>query len=569
MIERTEQLISQFLQSPSTMTEQQRHDLSSWIVQDVRNTKEFIEAALFHRSIHDVLLDSDIERKHILRGDINLPDINAGSFDCQLWEKLLKEEKNAPEVKIKHAEEPEILIQKVQRQKVVHKISKSSLFSLVAAAAAIVLVFVLTHFSPPETSIKVAVLLDSINAKWSDTDNAMKKGDPFWTSRESILLHEGIAQLIFDNQVQVTIEGPAEFKILDEDKINLRYGKIYAMVPSQAIGFMIATQTAKVIDLGTEFGIQSNVNGSMELHVMKGKTQLFAGSEGNAKSSQIITENEAIRYNVNAGKAEIIPIAANAFVRSIDSKTKTIWRGQTHINLANIVAGGDGFQDVKALVGLDPLSGKYTTSIAGRNRTSNNTYNLVLESDYIDGVFVPDGRSGAIQITSSGITFACPETSGIFTNEIAVYKGSLENQKTSVPQCIINGKKLENESLVFLHSNVGITFDLQKIHESLPQLDMKGFKTKAGFTENVNIADGIVPDVDFWILVDGQIKYQKQGLRLEDGVISINVDFSAKDQYLTLIVTDGIASVSSKRKFPAGLDSFFLIDPELVLIEKP
>jgi hypothetical protein len=271
--------------------------------------------------------------------------------------------------------------------------------------------------------------------------------------------------------------------------------------------------------------------------VIKGKVQLFAGSKGSTKSSQIVTENEAVRYNGNTGKTEIIPIAQKAFVRSIDSRTKSVWRGQTHLNVADIVAGGDGLHEVKSLTGLDPTNGKYTTSIIGKDRTSNNSYNPVPDSDFIDGVFVPDGEAGPVQITSSGHTFACPDTRGVFTHEIAVYKGLLENQKTSVPQFIIDGKKLEKESLVFLHSNVGITFDLRTIHESLPQLDLKGFKTKAGFPD-IQITDEVVPDIDLWILVDGQIRYQRHGVKIEDGIITIDINLSARDRFLTLIVTE-------------------------------
>jgi hypothetical protein len=248
--------------------------------------------------------------------------------DSAIWKALADAEKGAPAVEIDVPQEPKILIQKVQREKIVRKISKSTLITLCTAAAAIILILVFAHFAPTETGFKVAVLSDSINAKWGDKDSGMEKGTAIFTSRAKIVLREGYAKLLFDNQTQVTLQGPAEFGILAEDKIDLRYGRLYAIVSPEAIGFMITTQNAKVIDLGTEFGVEIDTLGDTCLHVMKGKTTLITGEISNKLSTEVVG---GVAKKVSADSQAVSDISCDEglFVRDIDSADGMIRRDET------------------------------------------------------------------------------------------------------------------------------------------------------------------------------------------------------------------------------------------------
>ena len=55
--------------------------------------------------------------------------------------------------------------------------------------------------------------------------------------------------------VQLVVDGPAEWSIDDENRATLRQGKLVAVVPRQAIGFTLATPSAEIVDLGTEFEV--------------------------------------------------------------------------------------------------------------------------------------------------------------------------------------------------------------------------------------------------------------------------------------------------------------------------
>ncbi len=148
--------------------------------------------------------------------------------------------------------------------------------------------------------------------------------------------------MLFDNNAMVTIEGPAEFEIVSEDRIKLQYGRIYSIVPQEALGFSVATPNAMVIDLGTEFGIQVDLEGNTELHVSQGMTRLMAGINKKKVSSEIY-EGSARKITGSSSEVSEVPCKDSIFVRKINSKTNLIWRGQKELDLADIVGGGNGW----------------------------------------------------------------------------------------------------------------------------------------------------------------------------------------------------------------------------------
>lgn len=496
-------------------------------------------------------------------------DMHSDVLSEDMWKALAEYEKTAPEIEVPEEKPSRELIQKVvypPREE--RKVSKFRVFTLMISSAAILFFVLFLRFAPEKPYTKeVATLVDQMNVQWADSTVNFKNGDRLWTNQMPVGLDKGIVKIQYDDGVDVLIEGPAKF-VVERSGIYVEYGRLFSRVSASGLGFLLETPTARVVDQGTEFGVQADVNGSAELHVIKGKVQLFAGSGTNAKSSQIVTENEAVRYNANTGKTKAVTMTSNAFVRSIDSRTKTIWRGE-NLELAGIVAGGNGFQDSASFMGLNPAGGEFVTSIVGDARASKKAYHLVPGSKFIDGVFVPDGEQGPIPVTSAGHTFDCPNTSGLFTHEIASYKGAIENYHTTIPPAVLGGRKYEKNSIVMLHSNTGITFDLQKIRESFPDLNLKSFKAFGGVTEAISDLEADRPDIDFWILLDGQIRYERKLLKIEDGLVDFNIELNPQDHFLTLIVTDGLRPEDGRRSYPYGNDFFYLIDPELGLTERP
>jgi hypothetical protein len=485
-------------------------------------------------------------------------------LDKVLWEALLEHEQTAPEIQVQQFKPEDELIQKIvypAREK--RKMSRFGIFMLMNAAA-VLLLFLFLEFAPHRGGKEVALLADSLNAKWANSESRISNGDFINTGDKSLVLSEGYAEFLFNNRTKVTIEGPSEFQILAEDQVKLIYGRLYAVVSREAIGFIVKTPSAQIVDLGTEFGVETDLRSDTSLHVMKGKTVLIAGDKSNKASIEV---KEGAAKQVSAATRTISDISCNnrLFVREIDSAGHFIWRGETELSLADIVGGGNGFGKVSSLIGLDPATGQYTSSVVENGRRSQNAYNPVPDSKFIDGVFVPDGgQNGSIVITSLNHTFQCPDTVGGFTHEIAVFTGDIGNQHRTIKSVILNGQPYINSPVLMLHSNVGITFDLQALRQSIPQLELTTFKAFGGLSEAFEGVQTGAPDVDFWVLVDGQIRYEKKAITLKNNHVDFNIELNPHDRFLTLIVTDGSGSEETNRGYKAwNNDFFYLVDPKL------
>jgi hypothetical protein len=264
-------------------------------------------------------------------------------LDHTIWQKLAEDEKTSPtvEVALDPDPKPRIFVNKVEYPKVARRVSAGAVVVTAVSAAAIVLIFLFAYLAPPATGFKGAVLADSIHAKWATTNGAMDKGDPVLTSRSDVVLQEGCVTFLFDNGAQVTLEGPCAFQVRTEDQIKMRYGRLYAIVPREAVGFSVYTDNAKIIDLGTEFGVQADIGGDTSLYVMQGKTTLIAGVEA---SKEIVEVEAGMSKRVAADTLVIsdIPFLQTHFVRTIRSDSNTIWKGQKTLSLADIVGGGNG-----------------------------------------------------------------------------------------------------------------------------------------------------------------------------------------------------------------------------------
>lgn len=450
-------------------------------------------------------------------------------WDHKVWEDFAAYEKTAPKIEFSEEEPQHELIQKViypPREK--RKISKFAVFTFINAAA-VILIFLFLKFIPPNTGIEVATLTDSINAKWADIAGPLEKGTRITTGSERLLLRQGYAELLFDTNARIVVEAPAELQILAEDRIGLKYGKVYAWVPKEALGFSVYTQNAKIIDMGTEFGVDTDSRGDTRLHVLKGKTMLIAGQQSSKKNIEV-SKGQAKRISVTSSEVSDISCDSGLFVRNIDSDVGVLWKGQNKISLADIVGGGNGFGTGKVETGIDPVSGSMTSERPG-TQASANDYRRVTSMLYVDGVFVPNGQTQQI-VSSEGHLFAeCPVTNGLCCESLFHVERSLDDlaiqnktQSKASAQCIL------------LHANMGITFDLKAIRTLLPGAKITRFQSQLGMRKWA--ARPSASNADFWILIDGKVRYEKKQVRIDE-LSLVDIELSETDRFLTLVLTDG------------------------------
>ena len=508
------------------------------------------------------------------RADISMGNANGMGKDAvkdeagvkDLLRKIVDSEDNAPAVAIEKDE--------AAATPIIEEVSKktSRFFKLFdkfvyLAAVFMVMFIVYAEVFKPQYTIAVATVVDQVGVKWAKGSNQLHNHDRVLTNQFPYKLDEGLLKIQYDQGVNVVVEGPAEF-VIQKKGLELTFGKVYSCVSEMGRGFTVDTPNSRFVDLGTEFGVLVDKDATSELHVLKGEVQYFSGLSGVPKTSKIIRKNNARRFDAQTGEVLTIPVANEYFARQVDSSTGLIWRGKEKLDLVKMAAGLKTW-NIGDSVGIHPIEGKYVDANYRKAIKNNNQYNAFEASRFIDGVFIPDGGNGEVTITSAGDKFACPDTAGGFTNNICLFRSGIVRENSKISPVIFNGKNLEDEpeSMMCLHSNCGITFDLAAIRASMPGNNLAKFRSLGGISEFVDGMAGRAADVDVFILVDGQLKYKRELLKIEDGTIDIEIDLSDQDHFLTVIVTDGLRETDVSKGGAWSNDFFFLVNPEIILGE--
>ena len=411
-------------------------------------------------------------------------------------------------------------------------------------AAVFIFVLCLQLLVEPNIESGDAIITDSINANWLNVNISPVIGSELSSEQGKYTLREGIAKLRFDSGAQVTIEAPTRFEILSDNKIRLDNGRIYAKVPKEAIGFSVVTPKCFIVDLGTEFGVQVDRHGGTELHVNKGRT-VVASENGKDKYTLEVAAGSACIVD-EASQIHKITCQQELFVREINHDTRMVWKGDTQINLADIVGGGNGWGNNTFVAAINPntgILGVYNTS----QRKGDGSYSKITTAPhpYIDGVFVPQDSSQ--KISSQGHNFSdCPKTNGQYYAEIVNGTGLKMYDSNNRPNIhnenITNSQSSEYPSIV-MHSNSGITFDLDKIRQDLPSGNISRFTTNTGlsiYRPTQNRRSSYIPrkaKARIWVLLDGKTAFTKE---VDQPGIATTVDIEIPEtvKYLTLVVTD-------------------------------
>ena len=217
------------------------------------------------------------------------------------------------------------------------------------------------------------------------------------------------------------------------------------------------------------------------------------------------------------------------------------------LDLADIIGGGDGRGTGVKDRGIHPGTGNLVTEKLGYHRDIqvNRLQKIEWPGDQKDTrhpvqfVFVPDG-SGPGPIAANQEVKGVPATNG-HTWDI-IRNGPLNAQRTTT----INGVDYaaKNHSILGMHANSGITFDLANIRQG-SGLGVMRFTGVVGFGAAASAA---ASRADFTVFVDGERKFQKLRMRKDEfAVLDISVAADAKT--LTLMATDGGDGISSDLLF--------------------
>ena len=261
--------------------------------------------------------------------DVDADDDDDNEMTQDMLE-LLEIERTSPAVEIekpKPVKPKRELIQKVENNfKWFPGEGNKPLLVAALTIAACFMVFIgYLHFNPAPLPLPiVAELVDVIDAEW---DGDMQLPDDSGQMRKSTYrLKKGYASILFNSGAKVTVEAPAEISLNSAGDMKLFSGKIYATVPPRAKGFTVKTASSKIVDLGTEFGVEVDTNNNTQLHVTKGETLLYSGSKDSGRTKNNVDAGQAKKI-YNDGFVKDIDVAKRKFVRHINSKTGFVFKG--------------------------------------------------------------------------------------------------------------------------------------------------------------------------------------------------------------------------------------------------
>lgn len=160
----------------------------------------------------------------------------------------------------------------------------------------------------------MATLLQASNARWEGSE--FSDGSPIRAQKLS--LRSGIVRLQFVDGVEVTLQGPAKYEIVDVGHTRLLSGLLAANVPEGAEGFRVETPTVDVVDVGTSFGVRLSDRGDTNVAVFDGEVEIRPRGSPQARR---IKEGEAVDVSLH----ESSTVASAGYVEIDTAPYEKIW----------------------------------------------------------------------------------------------------------------------------------------------------------------------------------------------------------------------------------------------------
>jgi len=374
----------------------------------------------------------------------------------------------------------------------------------------------------------VARIARSSHAQWLDPGASTLPGTPLTAS--SMRLTQGLVELACDGGTTVLLQAPATVSLETGERLFLGGGTVSVRIGEGSNGFVVRTPTGTVVDYGTEFGVLVNSRGETEALVYDGKAGLRSGSDPmRAVTSVILTEGQAGVVDTD-GRFAPASFQPGRVMRSIPEVPGFGIAGR-RLDLADVVAGGNGFGTGSPNTAIDPITGRQGEPVEV-DRNGPGQYSPVPSNRYVDGVFVPN-RGTMQTVSSQGHRFAeCPVTNNV------CYLGVTNVVETQVGLQRLNGRDYGTRAqpCILMHANLGVTFDLQAIRQSAPGASVARFCSGFGVSESGTERPC---NADFWVLVDGEVRFRRLGVREKGLAGRIEIELLDQERFLTLVATDG------------------------------
>ncbi len=340
----------------------------------------------------------------------------------------------------------------------------------IAASAALVLIAVTAAFSliaphqnRPVIEAGPFASLHYVHGVQWPTDLAQPPIDGARMPPGALALAAGVVEVRFDNGVVLALEGPGQIDLWSRMQTHLRHGRLTTNVPPLAQGFTVQVDHLRVIDLGTEVGIDLAQDGRAHVQVYSGAVELALSDAAASPSDTRVGAGEARSFDPLSGTVARAPFDEGRFVRAGPLRALTL-------AVSDLVGGGDGRGSAIA-EGLDATQGVLRSDSVIGSVGAARDFRPMPGLPFIDGVFIPGGPQSPTVITSTGHAFTFPVAGG--TSYDLIRRGGFiirppDGGGVQVPTrspTVIGGvdHAAFGHHLIGMHANAGLTIDLHQI----------------------------------------------------------------------------------------------------------
>lgn len=157
-----------------------------------------------------------------------------------------------------------------------------------------------------DTVSGLALVVNLDGVQWEpDGKPHPSEGDVLATDR--LKFRSGRLTLSMLTGVMVVVEGPADLELIGPERIQCNRGRLRAQVPHGAEGFVVSGPGSAVVDLGTEFGLNTAADGKSSGRVYKGAVEAaLLSAEGTLQRSQLLKERNDFQIDPQAMRIDSV-----------------------------------------------------------------------------------------------------------------------------------------------------------------------------------------------------------------------------------------------------------------------
>ncbi|MBI9018000.1 MAG: FecR domain-containing protein [Phycisphaerae bacterium] len=172
-----------------------------------------------------------------------------------------------------------------------------------------------TSTNEPEEKILAKVIAAS-QLEWFHGDKSVTVNQSLKEGHYDIQF--GYARLKTNDNVEIVLEAPVSFELVSDSLMAIDQGKCSVYVPKGAEGFKVETPNASFLDLGTDFGVEVNDDGS-ELYVFDGKVAFYPGPKTtmDKRNFELFQTGQAGRVALEAKTITSVDFTQNKIVRKV------------------------------------------------------------------------------------------------------------------------------------------------------------------------------------------------------------------------------------------------------------